>query len=216
MGHVQSVNVAVLRTGEWTGRMGSTGIDKRPVPGPVRFTGSGVHGDTVVDRKHHGAWYQAAYAFDVEDLRFWSAELGRELVPGNAGENLSLVGCDASTALVGERWRIGGAVLRVTAPRDPCRVFAGFWEVKSLVKRFAAVGRPGAYLAVERPGEISAGDPVDVLSRPEHAVTVADVLALNMGDRDRREHVAAAAADLPEKLRVKLGLAELTGPEGIR
>ncbi|MEU6128483.1 MOSC domain-containing protein [Saccharopolyspora sp. NPDC047091] len=210
------MNVAVLRTGEWTGRMGSTGIDKRPVQGPVRFTESGVHGDTVIDRKHHGAWYQAAYAFDVEDLRFWSAELGAELVPGNAGENLSLRDCDSSTALVGERWRIGGAVLRVTAPRDPCRVFAGFWDVKGLVKRFAAVGRPGAYLAVEQPGEITAGDAVDVLSRPAHAVTVADVLALNMGDRDRREHVAAAAADLPEKLRVKLGFAELTGPEGTR
>ncbi|MBB5067902.1 MOSC domain-containing protein YiiM [Saccharopolyspora gloriosae] len=216
MGHVQSVNIAVLRTGQWTGRMGTTGIDKRPVPGPVRFTEAGVSGDRVIDTKHHGAWYQAAYAFDVEDFHFWSAELGKELVPGNAGENLSLRGCDSSSALVGERWRIGDAVLRVTGPRNPCRVFAGFWDVKGLVKRFAEVGRPGAYLAVERDGEITADDPVEVLSRPGHLVTVADVLALSMGDRERKEHVAAAAADLPEKWRVSLGLAELSGREGIR
>ncbi|WP_243789448.1 MOSC domain-containing protein [Saccharopolyspora gloriosae] len=196
--------------------MGSSGIDKRPVPGPIRFTAVGVRGDRVIDTKHHGAWYQAAYAFDVEDLRFWSAELGKELVPGNAGENLSLTGCDGSSALIGERWRIGGAVLRVTGPRNPCRVFAGFWDVKGLVKRFAEVGRPGAYLAVEQPGEITAGDPVEVLSRPDHRVTVADVLALGMGDRERKDHVVAAAADLPEKWRVSLGLAELSGREGIR
>ncbi|MCX2731628.1 MOSC domain-containing protein [Saccharopolyspora sp. NFXS83] len=213
---MQSVNVAVLRTGQWTGRMGSTGIDKRPVPGPIRFTETGVGGDRVIDTKHHGAWYQAAYAFDVEDLRFWSVELGKELVPGNAGENLSLSGCDSSSALVGERWRVGGAVLRVTGPRTPCRVFAGFWDVEGLVKRFAEVGRPGAYLAVERAGEITADDPVEVLSRPDHLVTVADVLALGMGDRERKEHVAAAAADLPEKWRASLGLAELSGREGIR
>lgn len=213
---MQSVNIAVLRTGPWTGRMGSSGIDKRPVPGPVRFTETGVRGDRVIDTKHHGAWYQAAYAFDVEDLRFWSAELGKELVPGNAGENLSLIGCDGSSALIGERWRIGDAVLRVTGPRNPCRVFAGFWDVKGLVKRFAEVGRPGAYLAVEQSGEITAGDPVEVLSRPDHSVTVADVLALNMGDRERKQHVVAAAADLPEKWRLSLGLAELSGREGIR
>ncbi|MFR9729378.1 MOSC domain-containing protein [Saccharopolyspora sp. MS10] len=208
MSQVESVNVAVLRSGAWTGRMGSSGIDKRPVPGKVLFTESGVRGDQVIDREHHGAWYQAAYAFDVEDLRFWSAELGKDLVPGNAGENLSLAGCDSSAALVGARWRVGGAVLRVTGPRTPCRVFAGFWDVRGLVKRFAAVGRPGAYFAVEQPGEIAAGDRVEVLSEPGHSVTVADVLALGMGDRDRREHVAGAADDLPEKWRVSLGLAE--------
>lgn len=213
---MQSVNIAVLRTGPWTGRMGSSGIDKRPASGPVRFTESGVRGDRVIDTKHHGAWYQAAYAFDVEDLRSWSVELGTELVPGNAGENLSLSGCDGSSALIGERWRIGGAVLRVTGPRNPCRVFAGFWDVKGLVKRFAEAGRPGPYLAVEAPGEITAGDPVEVLSRPDHRVTVSDVLALGMGDRDRKEHVAAAAADLPEKWRASLGLADLNDREGIR
>ena len=216
MGYVRSVNVAVLRTGEWTGRMGRTGIDKRPVDDPVEFTPSGVRGDQVIDTKHHGAWYQADYAFDTEDLRFWSAELGRELVPGNAGENLSLLGCESSFAVIGERWRIGAAVLRVTGPRNPCRVFAGFWQHKGLVKRFAEIGRPGAYLAVEESGDIRAGDEVRMLSKPGHAVTVADVFALAMGDRDRREQVAPAAQDLPPKWRRQLRLEELTGRADIR
>ena len=208
MGHVESVNVAVVQTGPWTGRIGSTGIDKRPVAGPVEFTESGVAGDVVCDTKHHGAWYQAAYSFDVEELRHWSEELGKELVPGNAGENLSTVGCDTSDAVVGERWRIGSVVLRVTGPRQPCRVFQAFWDVEQWIKRFTAHGRPGAYFAVEEPGRISAGDTVEVLSRPEHGVTVADVFALTLQRRkELSAHVAQVLPDLPEKWRAEVARA---------
>jgi MOSC domain-containing protein YiiM len=202
MGVVRAVNLAVVRTGEWTGRVGRSGIDKRPVEHPVRFEQAEVRGDTVCDTKHHAAWYQAAYAFDSEELRHWSEVLGRELVPGNAGENLTLVDCDSSSAVIGERWRIGGTVLRVTGPRTPCRVFAGFWGVKGLVKRFTEHGRTGAYLAVEEPGEIAVGDAVEVVSRPAHGVRVAEVFALQMHGRgDLAEHVAGGLADLPEKWR---------------
>ncbi|GAA2776511.1 MOSC domain-containing protein [Saccharopolyspora taberi] len=208
MGYVESVNVAVVWTGAWTGRAGRTGIDKRPVTGPVEFTGTGVTGDSVCDTKHHGAWYQAAYSFDVEELRYWSAELGRELVPGNAGENLSLTGQDTSAAVIGERWRIGSAVLRVTGPRQPCRVFQGFWDVEQFIKLFTEHGRPGAYLAVEEAGRITAGDGVEVISRPEHGVTVGDVFALTMQRRgELSEHVAPVLPDLPEKWRAKVAKA---------
>jgi MOSC domain-containing protein YiiM len=44
-------------------------------------------------------------------------------------------------------------------------------------RRFAAAGRPGAYLRVLEEGEIGAGDAVVVEARPEHGVTVADVSA---------------------------------------
>lgn len=198
MGNVESVNLALVRTESWAGRHGRTGIDKRPVTGPVRFDESGVVGDRVCDTDNHGAWYQAVYCFDTEDLRYWSAQLGKDLVPGNAGENLSLTGCDTSNAVLGERWRIGTAVLRVTGPRSPCRVFAGFWDVPQLVKRFTEHGRPGAYLAVEEPGEIAAGDAREVLSQPEHGVTVADVLLFRLQRRtDLAEHVRTGLADVP-------------------
>lgn len=199
MGVVSSVNVAVLSTGEWTGRIGKSGIDKRPVSRSVRFAEAGVDGDLVCDTDNHGRWFQAAYAFDAEELAFWSDELGKELVPGNAGENLTLTGCASSDAVIGERWGIGDAVLRVTGPRQPCRVFAGFWDVQGLVKRFTEHGRTGTYCAVERSGEIRADDEVRVLSRPEHGVTVAEVFAVQFHGRDDlAEHVARCLPDLPE------------------
>jgi MOSC domain-containing protein YiiM len=112
------------------------------------------------------------------------------------GENLTLAGVDCSHAVVGERWQVGDAVLRATGPRTPCRVFAGFLDVPDLVKRFFAAGRPGAYLAVERPAAVSAGDPVTVLDRPAHGVTTADLLAATGGRRDLVPRIAGARDDL--------------------
>jgi MOSC domain-containing protein YiiM len=207
MGYVASVNIAVVRTGPWTGRVGRTGIDKQPVSGPVVLdgpgidgAGSGVRGDTVADIAHHGGPAQAVYCFDDEDLRYWAGEFGKPVPSGSVGENLTLADSDCSNAVVGERWRIGSAIVRVTCPRIPCKVFAGFWDMPELIKRFSDRGRAGAYLAVEERGEITAGDERVVLSRPEHGVTVADAFAFRgQGRRELAQHLATAIDDLPPK-----------------
>lgn len=207
MGYVASVNIAVVRTGPWTGRNGRSGINKQPVPesvvldGPgIDGAGAGVRGDTVVDSPRHGGPAQAVYAFDEEDLGYWAAELGKSLPPGSVGENLTLADCDCSQAVIGQRWRIGSAVVRVTCPRIPCQVFAGFWDVADLVKRFSDRGRAGTYLAVEVRGEIAAGDKREILSTPEHGVTVADAFAFRgQARREFAEHLATALDDLPPK-----------------
>ncbi|MBB5923785.1 MOSC domain-containing protein YiiM [Actinoalloteichus hoggarensis] len=198
MGTVHSVNLAVVRTGDWTGRLGRTGIDKRPAPGRVHVSVGGVTGDTVVDTANHGAVCQAVYAFGIEDLAHWSSVLGRELVPGNAGENLSVGGTDVNDLVIGQRLRVGETVLRVTGPRIPCRVFAGFWSATGFVKRFTEHGRPGAYFAVEEPGEVWAGASIEALSTPDHGVTVAEVFGVLRGRRRELDaHVAQALDDLP-------------------
>ncbi|MFK0114827.1 MOSC domain-containing protein [Streptomyces sp. NPDC090994] len=159
---------------------GVTGIDKRPVDGPVRIAapgpdgGGGVVGDAVCDTRHHGGDDQAVYAVAREDLDDWERELGRTLRSGAFGENLTTVGLDVSGALIGERWRIGPDVLlEVTCGRIPCRTFQGHLGEKQWVRRFTRKGAPGAYLRVIEPGEVRAGDPVEVVHRPGHEVTVA-------------------------------------------
>jgi MOSC domain-containing protein YiiM len=196
-GRVVSVNVAVVRTDPWTrSKSGRSGIDKRPVDGPVPLLAYGVHGDTICDTAHHGGPDQAVYAYSVDDLAFWAAELGQRVEPGGVGENLTLSGVDCSGAVVGERWRVGDAMLQVRGPRIPCRVFAGFRRVPDLIKRFIAAGRPGSYLAVERSAAVQAGDRVRVLDRPSHRVTVAEVMAAMTGDRELVPHVATARGQL--------------------
>ncbi|WP_345366567.1 MOSC domain-containing protein [Actinoallomurus liliacearum] len=176
-----SVNVGRPRPNPWKDT-GTTGIDKRPVDGPVAVTAPGpkgtgavgLAGDRVYDVKHHGGADQAVYAYAREDLDRWAAELGRDLPDGVFGENLTTSGLDVNGALIGERWRVGEQVLlEVSCPRIPCGTFQGWMEEQGWIKRFTRAALPGAYLRVIEPGEIRTGDPITVEDRPAHEVTVA-------------------------------------------
>ncbi|WP_328468170.1 MOSC domain-containing protein [Streptomyces sp. NBC_00448] len=177
---VLTVNIGRPQPNRWK-QLPATGIDKRPVPGPVavaapgpKGTGAvGLAGDRVYDVKHHGGDDQAVYAYAREDLDRWQEELGRELPNGSFGENLTTAGIDVNAALIGERWRIGSALLEVSCPRIPCATFAGWLAEGGWTRRFVRAARPGPYLRVIEPGEVSAGDAVDVVDRPAHEVTVA-------------------------------------------
>jgi MOSC domain-containing protein YiiM len=176
-----SVNLAVSRPSPATSP-GTTGIDKQPTSGPVAVRapgpkgsglGSGVVGDRIFDVDHHGGDHQAVYAYAREDLDRWGVEVGRSLPGGVFGENLTIRGLDITGALIGERWRIGEqVVLEVAVPRIPCRTFAHWMDEQGWIKRFTIEARSGAYLRVVSPGEIRAGDPVTVVNRPDHDVTI--------------------------------------------
>lgn len=190
---------------------GVTGIDKQPVDGPVRVSapgpkgigGSGLAGDAVCKLEHHGGDDQAVYAMAREDLDAWERELGRPLAHGAFGENLTTEGLDVTGARIGERWRVGPAVvLEVTCGRIPCRTFQGHLGEKQWVKRFTQRGAPGAYLRVIEPGEIRAGDPVEIVRRPEHDVTVALQFRAVTTERTLLPRLLAAGEALhPESLR---------------
>ncbi|MBQ0896170.1 MOSC domain-containing protein [Micromonospora sp. U56] len=181
-GRLAAVNLGVVTEAEWAGDpSGRSGIDKRPVDGPVLLRADGVAGDFIGERAHHGGPDQAVYAYAGEDAEWWSAELGRTVPPGGFGENLTTSAVDVTGAVIGELWAIGSAVLQVTKPRTPCTTFAGFWGVPDLIKRFTVRAAPGAYLRVLREGEIGAGDPVEVVDRPAHGVTIGEVFrAMNL------------------------------------
>jgi MOSC domain-containing protein YiiM len=183
---VLTVNVAaVVHEGAWTGSEGKTGIDKRPVNGAIRFTDNGLVGDVVVDKKHHGGFDKAVYAYASEDAKWWERQIGVEINNGAFGENLTTEGIDVNGALIGERWRIGNVLLEVSEPRIPCRVFAGFWDRPTLIKDFTAALRPGSYLRIIEEGEINAGDLIRVEFKPQHEVTIRDLFAAKSGERGK-------------------------------
>ena len=176
-----SVNIGHPRPNPWK-EMKRTGIDKRPVDGPVMVAPArakglgmvGLAGDRVYDVRNHGGPDQAVYAYAREDLDFWETELGRPLGNGVFGENLTTAGLDVNAALIGERWRVGpDVVLEVSCPRIPCGTFQGWMALGGWIKRFTRAGRPGTYLRVIESGEVQAGDSLEVVYRPEHEVSVA-------------------------------------------
>ena len=96
--------------------------------------------------------------------------------PGTFGENLTTEGIDISAALVGERWRVGTCVLEVVQPRQPCFKLGIRMGSAAFKDRFAAAERPGTYLRIVEEGDIGAGDPIEVVDRPDHSLTVVDLL----------------------------------------
>lgn len=176
---VSTVSVGRPKDEQWAGQLRRTAIGKKPVQGAVAVRALGLAGDQVADTINHGGldFDKAVYAFAREDLDRWAGELGQPLSDGMFGENLTTCGIDVNEALVGERWRIGTALLEVCSVRIPCTVFAGWLQVSGLdgrqwIRRFTAAARPGPYLRVLEDGELAAGDEILVQHRPDHGVTV--------------------------------------------
>ena len=186
---VLSTNAGTLAT--VPGMKRPSAIHKRPVdridvrdPGPKRGgLGSGVVGDEIGSRKHHGGETQAVYAVAREELDWWAEQLDRDLADGMFGENLTTTGLDVDAVEVGEQWRVGGALLEVCGPRVPCATFAKHMGEPRWVRRFTEHGRTGAYLAVREAGTIAAGDPIEVVRRPGHGLTVPMFFRAAMGDK---------------------------------
>jgi MOSC domain-containing protein YiiM len=156
------------------GRRGvvDSGIDKRPVLGPVDVHELGIGGDHCSDSKFHGGLDQAVYAYDEAEARYWADQLGAPVQPGRFGENLRTSGVPVTDAVIGTRWRIGTVTLEATIARKPCGTFARWMGEPGWVRRFTARGDVGAYFRVLEPGVFAAGDSVTVESVPRHAVTV--------------------------------------------
>jgi MOSC domain-containing protein YiiM len=206
VGRVRSVNVAALRAANPAKpHTGGTGIYKEPVEGSVRVevprpkssgpgqSGLAGAGDVICDIKHHGGPDQAVYAYAREDLDWWGRRLERELPDGMFGENLTTEGLNLTDAVVGECWRIGDElVLQASCPRIPCVTFAMKMAEPKWIKQFTEVGMTGAYLRVIRPGDVRAGDTIEVISRPDHGVTLATYFRATTTERDRMRELRAA------------------------
>lgn len=183
--YVLSINVGQPREIEWLGQRASTAIWKSPVAGRVRVRGVNVAGDDQADRTVHGGRDKALYSYSREDQEWWEGELGRELEVGTFGENLTLCGVDVTGAVIGERWAIADALFEVAQPRIPCWKLGARMGDPTFQQQFAHACRPGAYLRIIQEGEIGANDPVQVVHRPDHGVTIGDVARIYHTERWR-------------------------------
>ena len=182
-GRVLAVSVGLPREFEYNGRPAKSAIWKDPVAGRVAVRGVNLAGDEQADRRAHGGPDKAVYAYAVEDLRWWEQILGRTLQYGELGENLTTEGIDVNGALVGERWAVGTTLLEVSEPRVPCWRLGVRMNDKHFPRRFTEALRPGAYLRILVEGDVGAGDEIRVVERPDHDLTIRDVLRIYAFDR---------------------------------
>ena len=191
VGKVLSVNVGGVREFEYNGRIAKSAIWKSPVQDRIAIRGINLDGDVQADRKAHGGFDKAVYAYAIEDTRWWEKEIGRSLVYGQFGENLTTDGIEVNEALVGDLWQVGTAVLEVSEPRIPCWRLGVRMGDNMFPRRFAEAQRPGTYLRIIVEGHVGAGDEIRVVQRPDHNLTIRDVFRIYTRDRHEVERLLA-------------------------
>jgi len=182
---ILSIQVARPRIILVKGRQFSTGIFKEPVRGPVMLRRLNLDGDRQADLSVHGGPNKAVYGYPSEHYPFWRKELPEMDLPyGMFGENLTTEGMNEESTNIGDRFRIGKAVVMVTQPRVPCFKLAAKFGRDDILTRFLKSGRSGFYFAVVEEGVVEAGDAIELIHRDENGITVADInqLYLNGGD----------------------------------
>ncbi len=173
---VLSVNVGFPRLVEYNGEPVATGIFKEPVEGRVKVGESNLEGDGQADLRVHGGYYKAVYVYPSEHYDFWRAELPEMELPfAIFGENLTTSGILETDVTAGDRIRIGTANFIVTIPRYPCFKLGIRFGRADIIRRFAKSGRSGFYLAIEKTGELEAGDAIEFLSREPNQASIAQV-----------------------------------------
>lgn len=192
-----SINVGLPREIPWQGKVVRTSIFKSPVSGTVRVSKLNLAGDQQSDLSVHGGIHKAVYTYPSEHYEFWRKEIpDADLRWGVFGENLTTQGVFEDEVRIGDRLRIGSAEFLITQPRMPCFKLGIRFGRPDMVKRFLRSGRSGFYLAVLEEGQIAAGDSIQVLTRDEHGVTVADIVNLYQADATNQE-LLRRASDLP-------------------
>ena len=216
---VVSVNVGLPRLLAWGGATFETGIFKNPVEGRVMLRTTNLDGDRQADLSVHGGVNKAVYGYPSEHYPAWNADLPD--LPdfartwGAFGENFTTEGLFEADVSVGDRYRVGSAVVRVTTPRLPCFKLAAKFQRDDMIERFLSSGRSGFYFSVIEEGEVGAEDEFELLGHEDPTLTIAEVNELYTAKSPDGETLQRSLEVklLPEswRMRFRARLADLDG-----
>jgi len=199
-----SLNAGRPRLLTWKGDTFNTGIFKAPVHGRIMLRETNLDGDRQADLSVHGGVSKAVYAYPSEHYAYWHKELPNEPLPWGAfGENFTVEGMVETEVRIGDEYRAGSAIVRVTTPRLPCFKLAAKFRRDDMIARFLRSGFSGFYFAVVQQGEVEAGDKIELLARDNSSGTISEVnyaYVSPSADADLLQRVAGSKA-LPESWR---------------
>jgi MOSC domain-containing protein YiiM len=170
---------------------------KRPVAGAVHLHATGLQGDEQADKKHHGGPDMALHLYPADHHDFWNNELGgHDLLaqPGAFGSNLFIRDINENSVQIGDRFALGGALIEVSQPRQPCWKIEHRFGRKGMVAKIIETGRSGWYFRVIEEGQIAAHDRLERVSAGHDGWTVAKAFQTLFGAESSRDDLLALAA----------------------
>ena len=190
-----SMNVGLPRLTMYKEQTINTGIFKQPVEGAVTLHKLNLDGDRQADLTVHGGPFKAVYGYPSEHYEFWRNELpGTQLPWGMFGENFTVEGLLEKDLHIGDRLKVGSALIVVRQPRVPCYKLAAKFHRNDIVPRFLRSGRSGFYFSVEQEGTVTAQDELTFVSRAPEGITIAEMNRLYVEDKYNRELLDKAIA----------------------
>lgn len=146
----------------------TSAIAKRPREGPVQILEDGFAPDEQADRRVHGGPEMAVHLYPLDHHDYWRDELGQLALldeAGAFGSNLAVNGLNEHDVHIGDQFRLGGAILEISQPRQPCwkieHRFSEHTNAKGMVARIIETGRCGWYFRVLEIGDTAAGDTLE-------------------------------------------------------
>lgn len=202
---VLSLNVGRAEDRHYPDQLERTAIGKLPQAGRVRFTRLGLIGDTQVDSQHHGGPDRALCTYVADHHAGWMGALGVRPTPGLFGENLTIEGIDETEVHLGDRFRLGSAIIEVTTPRIPCMTLTRRLGYADAIPFIRALGWCGWYNRVVEEGEAEAGDDLELVHADPAGVSIRELYGLNSEKSAPRAALerALAVKALPDGWRAK-------------
>ena len=195
------LNVGLPRLVMRGGTTVSTAIFKEPVEGRVMLRNLNLEGDRQSDLSVHGGPTKAVYAYPSEHYPFWRQEFpGMDLPWGMFGENFTTEGMAETEINIGDKFRLGDALVMVTEPRMPCYKLGLRFGRSDVIRKFLNSERTGFYFAVLKEGEVGAEDELQLVDKHPGGLRVSDVTRLFAHDKQNQALLERALAvdALPE------------------
>ena len=195
-------------------------IGKLPVAHAVAVGAMGLAGDEQADRTVHGGVDKAIHHYPADHYDWWRGFLGDAPLldaPGAFGENISTTGFDENNVFLGDRFRLGTALVEVTQARQPCWKLDHRFGAKGVMAQVVKTRRTGWYYRVLEPGQVKAGDALGLVERPYPEWPLASLFALLIGGeaKDRLADLSALR-DVPVLAETwKVRRAKLAGQLGV-
>lgn len=159
----------------------SSAIAKAPIAGPVKIGFLGIEGDEQADPRYHGGPDKALHHYPGDHYAHWGTiAIDHPLLnaPGAFGENISTWGLVEEDVCIGDRFRLGSALIEVSQGRQPCWKQGHRMDWKGLPALIIKERRCGWYYRVIEEGEAKAGDALSLVERQLPDWTVRRVFGL--------------------------------------
>ncbi|WP_062767921.1 MOSC domain-containing protein [Sphingopyxis terrae] len=171
-------------------------IDKRAVEGRHAVGALGIAGDEQADLSVHGGPDKAIHHYPRDHYDWWAETIGDHALlqdAGAFGENISTSGLTESAACIGDRYRLGSALVEISQGRQPCWKLGHRFGIATLPATVVTSRRGGWYYRVIEDGAVGAGDALELIDRPLPDWSVEHVFHLLIGGAGKREPAALRA-----------------------